>query len=81
MYDTRISAAQSMVAQFTAGTSRVLNTQFMPQNRHEFITGSTSGEVMLWDARQKGCTLKIDSGIEANMTGFHIHPHAPLIAW
>lgn len=55
--------------------------KFIPGRTLEFATGCTNGEIKLWDVRQTGSTLSINSGMVPIMKSIHLHEHAPLIAW
>ncbi|KAI8915600.1 raptor N-terminal caspase like domain-containing protein [Gorgonomyces haynaldii] len=80
MYDVRVPQSERVVAEFSAGHNRILSANYLGQRQHEFVTGSLNGQIMLWDIRQKGCTLRIDPEIEGGMTHFDMHPSAPLLS-
>jgi WD40 repeat protein len=78
LLDFRISK-DKVVSSFNIGSSRILNSGFLPNRNHEFVTANSSGSIMIWDIRQKQYSLKIDSGID-NLDCFDVHEQAPLFA-
>jgi hypothetical protein len=81
MYDIRVGGSESMVATFDVSSNKILKSQFLLQKPFEFIVGTRSGEIMLWDIRQQASTLTIDSGITDDMTCFDAHERASIVAW
>ena len=69
-----------MISCFDSGKGAVLKISYLGQKQHEFITGTSLGDVLLWDIRQNASTLKVETGM-TDMTGFAIHENANLIAW
>ncbi|KAJ1329945.1 WD repeat-containing protein mip1 [Batrachochytrium salamandrivorans] len=82
LYDRRLPPHECVVANFAEPTSRVLQVAYVGYQHQEFLMGTASGDVLLWDIRQRARTLKINVGIpDVQITAFSIHEHGLLVGW
>ncbi|KAJ1329987.1 hypothetical protein BSLG_009838 [Batrachochytrium salamandrivorans] len=80
LYDRRLPPHECVVANFAEPTSRVLQVAYVGYQHQEFLMGTASGDVLLWDIRQRARTLKINVGIpDVQITAFSIHEHGLLV--
>ena len=70
---------KSAVAAYNFGTGICLEAKFSNPNANEFISGSSSGDILLWDIRSSHPLLKIES-VFGKLEHFTIHDEAPLMA-
>lgn len=68
------------LAVFADGSGYVLNAKFSSSDCTEFMSGTSSGDILLWDIRQSMPILKVET-IPGPKPFFQIHEQAPLMAW
>uniref|UniRef100_A0A6B2KWT6 Raptor N-terminal CASPase-like domain-containing protein n=1 Tax=Arcella intermedia TaxID=1963864 RepID=A0A6B2KWT6_9EUKA len=83
VFDKRVGNKFGMVAHFADHKKFVLNV-FMPHSLDkQIISGSTSGEIKIWDVRTLRAVRSFASDIkkgEQIMTALAVHEYAPIIA-
>jgi regulator-associated protein of mTOR len=63
---------------FNGSDGRVLSVKFSNRDYTEFCSGTTSGDVKIWDIRVKKPVLKVES-IQGVFQEFEIHDQAPVM--
>lgn len=83
VYDGRVSPSESLVHEFAKEHSReILRARFLPQGQSTLLAGSADGSVKLWDMRHLDSVKTFVTRMEQDtMTGFDIHPMAPIFVW
>ncbi|KAI8926902.1 raptor N-terminal caspase like domain-containing protein [Entophlyctis helioformis] len=80
LYDRRLPPNETLIANFAESAGRVLQVSYVGYQSQEFLMGTTTGDVLLWDIRQRARTLRINTGIVDEMSGFGIHDQGLLVA-
>jgi regulator-associated protein of mTOR len=79
VYDRRLDPRDSLVKTWKRHDSWVINVQMQRGGARELVSGSSDGQVYLWDIRMDGPVLSYQAH-SRGMRALDIHEHAPIIA-
>ena len=79
VYDRRLNPRDAMVIAWKEHKAWVTKVHMQRGGLRELISGSTNGDVKLWDIRNKSAILDIRAH-RTGMRSMAVHEHAPVIA-
>jgi regulator-associated protein of mTOR len=81
IYDRRLNPKDGMVGHLQDPNTSIVDAFLQRAQMQELITGSTNGELKLWDLRYPNPTKSLAIFQQSEMRCMAVHDNAPLIAW
>jgi len=79
VYDRRLNPRDAMTIQYREHKTWIVNIHMQRGGLRELVSGSSSGDIKLWDIRMPNPLLEIQAH-KNGLKGLAVHEHAPIFA-